>query len=75
MIGNFATDPTIKAFASFYILGCKLEGQALTVLPNKCSTGSPGHLQLWGIFFNKVQLGGDVGEFNPFGDNKIKLSE
>ena len=42
------------------------------VLPNSCSTGAPGQLQLWGIFFNKVELGGDIGQFNPFGTRRSR---
>jgi hypothetical protein len=76
VIDNFdATPPRIVGFAAFYILGCKLTNQQLSVLPNKCATGSPGQLQLWGIFFNKVELSGNVGEFNPFGTHKIALVE
>ncbi len=75
VIGNLQTDPTIKAFAAFYILGCKMPNDPLSVLPNTCNSGAPGQLEMWGIFFNRVELGGDVGEFNPFGDNKIALTE
>jgi len=66
---------TIRGFAAFYVLGCKVEDDPLTVLPNRCESVPPGQLQLWGIFFNKVELGGDIGEFNPFGNNKIALVE
>jgi hypothetical protein len=76
VIGNFAEDPTIKAFAAFYVLGCKLPADdPQDVLPNKCATGAPGQLQLWGIFFNKLELEGDVGAYNPFGTHKIALTE
>lgn len=74
VIGNFAQDPTIKAFAAIYILGCKRDTEALSVLPNRCESRN-GHEQLWGIFFNKVELAGDITEFNPYGDNAIALVE
>lgn len=76
VIDNFANDPPrIVAFAAFYILGCKVQSAPLSALPNQCRTGPPGQLQMWGIFFNKVELGGDLGEFNPFGTHKIALVE
>lgn len=78
VIGNFATDSTIKAFAAFYILGCKVDTDSspiTSILPNKCTTGAPGHLQLWGIFLQKLDLDGDTGEFNEFGSNSITLTE
>ena len=77
VVDNFANSPPrIVAFAAFYILGCRMPAQdAEDVLPNSCSTGAPGQLQLWGIFFNKVELGGDIGQFNPFGTRKIALVE
>lgn len=79
VVGNLQTDPTIKAFAAFYILGCADSkdplAQQKATLPNRCGSGAPGQANLWGIFFNKVELGGDIGEFNPYGDNKIGLTE
>jgi hypothetical protein len=77
VVDNFDNNPIhIVGFAAFYILGCKMPNQvAQNVLPNKCATGAPGQLQLWGIFFNKVELEGDIGVFNPFGTHKIALVE
>lgn len=77
VIGNFAEEPVIRAFAAFYILGCvdTRRDDPMDVLPNQCQGGAPGQLSLWGIFFNKVELGGDLGEFNPFGTHKIALVE
>ena len=79
VIGNFATDLTIKAFAGFYILGCKSDTDLTLpkdMPPNKCDTNiPPGHAQILGIFFQKLDLGGDTGEFNEFGDNSITLTE
>jgi hypothetical protein len=76
VIDNFEADPpTIRAFAAFYVLGCKTDSQDLDVLPNRCASGPGGHLQLWGVFFNKVELEGDLGAFNPFGTHKISLVE
>lgn len=81
VIGNFATDPTIKAFAAFYVLGCKDGRDTLTppedVLPNKCGpgTGPGGQVQLWGIFLQKLDHQGDAGEYNEFGNHTITLAE
>jgi hypothetical protein len=79
VVNHFPRTPsetgTVRAFASFYVLGCKLESEPTSVLPNRCESGAPGQLQLWGIFFQRVELGGDIGEFNPFGNNKIALVE
>ena len=85
VIGNFATDPTIKAFAAMYILGCSLldpppppapAGTPPTDTPNKCASNvRKGQQGVWGIFYRKLDLGGDTGEFNEFGDNSITLTE
>jgi hypothetical protein len=80
ILDTFGSNPSVPShivgFASFYILGCVDKNDVpANVLPNVCGTGSPGQLALWGIFFNKIELNGDVGEFNPFGDNAITLSE
>jgi hypothetical protein len=70
-----ADPPEILAFAAFYVLGCKTPSEPMSVLPNKCASGPPGQLSVWGIFFNKVELEGDLGAFNPFGTHKIALVE
>jgi hypothetical protein len=77
VIDSFASNPAhIVAFASFYIMGCfrTPAPPPASMTPNRCPNNG-GQTELWGIFFNRVELGGDIGEFNPYGNNAIALVE
>lgn len=67
----------VVGFAAFYIMGCYVNTTPTnSSSPNKCTSNAlSGQQELWGIFFNMIQLNGDITEFNPYGDNAIALTE
>lgn len=70
---------TIRGFAAFFLQQCEeLDGSgAIIEISEQCdlTPGGSSSFQIRGFFLRTVELEGDIGDFDEFGTNAIRLAE